>query len=172
MISDSYRAQLRAMHERRNGRWGDKGFKHADVALRLAAGGSILDYGSGMGTLRQLILQLHPDADVRNYDPGIPEDSAMPVPADVVICTDVLEHIEPDHLDEVLQHIFSLARRAIYLQIALFPAKKTLPDGRNAHLIVQPTGWWLPRVTQAANGSWAWKVDGGKKHLMMEGTRR
>ncbi len=28
------------------------------------------------------------------------------------------------------------------------PAVKTLPDGRNAHIIQQPSSWWLPRMCQ------------------------
>jgi hypothetical protein len=32
--------------------------------------------------------------------------------------------------------------------IANRPAKKLLPDGRNAHLIQQPRDWWLPRLAQ------------------------
>jgi len=25
---------------------------------------------------------------------------------------------------------------------------KVLPDGRNAHLIQQPAGWWLPKILE------------------------
>jgi hypothetical protein len=32
--------------------------------------------------------------------------------------------------------------------IANRPARKTLPDGRNAHLIQQGREWWLPRLAQ------------------------
>jgi hypothetical protein len=28
------------------------------------------------------------------------------------------------------------------------PAKKILPDGRNAHLIQQPPSWWLPKFME------------------------
>jgi hypothetical protein len=27
------------------------------------------------------------------------------------------------------------------------PAGKTLPDGRNAHLIQKPSSWWLPKLS-------------------------
>jgi hypothetical protein len=110
---------------------------------------------------------------VRNYDPGIPADSALPAPADLVVCTDVLEHIEPEHLDAVLAHIFRLAQRAVFLQIALFPAKKTLPDGRNAHLIVQPANWWLDKIGKhVGRGVWRLAADAGTKHLQIKGARR
>lgn len=92
--------------------------------------------------------QLH----VRNYDPGIPADAGMPEPADLVVCTDVLEHIEPDHLDEVLAHIFGLARRKVILSWALTKAKRVLPDGRNAHLIIEPAKWWVRRIKRHSRG--------------------
>jgi len=34
-----------------------------------------------------------------------------------------------------------------FLVIATRPAAKKLADGRNAHLIVEPASWWLPRLT-------------------------
>lgn len=154
MLSDVYRAQLVEMHQAGGRPWGQKGFRHADAVLRFFEGcNTILDYGSGKGTLREKILQRRPGTDVRNYDPGVPGDDVAPGPADLVACTDVLEHIEPDHLAAVLDHIFTLAQRRIYLQIALIPAKQVLPDGRNAHLIIQPAAWWLQQFRRRG-----WKV--------------
>ncbi|HEY8016908.1 MAG TPA: hypothetical protein VIE35_13795, partial [Dongiaceae bacterium] len=56
------------------------------------------------------------------------------------------EHIEPDYLDNVLDEL-----RAITVTYGVFslhtgPAQKHLADGRNAHLIQQPSSWWLPRL--------------------------
>jgi hypothetical protein len=31
--------------------------------------------------------------------------------------------------------------------ISLVPAKKTLPDGRNAHLILQTPDWWRDKLS-------------------------
>jgi hypothetical protein len=39
-----------------------------------------------------------------------------------------------------------LAKRAVFLVVATRPAKKVLADGRNAHLIVEPASWWLPKI--------------------------
>jgi hypothetical protein len=68
------------------------------------------------------------------------------MPADVVVCNDVLEHVEPEHLDEVLKHMASLAKKAIVLTVATVPAVKTLADGRNAHLIVENARWWYTKL--------------------------
>ena len=42
---------------------------------------------------------------IYHYDPAIPEWSAPPAPRRFVACIDVLEHIEPDLLDNVLDDL-------------------------------------------------------------------
>ena len=66
----------------------------------------------------------------------------------MVACTDVLEHIEPDCLDHVLDHLCELAENVAFLVVATAPAQKTLADGRNAHLIVESARWWLPKLIE------------------------
>jgi hypothetical protein len=53
----------------------------------------------------------------------------------------VLEHIEPEYLDETLKYL-STKSKYIYHLIALSPAKLILSDGRNAHLILESKEWW------------------------------
>ncbi len=65
---------------------------------------------------------------------------------DAILYIDVLEHIEPDYLDNVLDDLQSLVQRCGFFPVHIGPAIKTLPDGRNAHLIQQPPAWWLPRL--------------------------
>ena len=59
-----------------------------------------------------------------------------------------MEHIEPDLLDNVLDHLRALVKGVGFFTIHTEPAEKVLPDGRNAHLIQQPAAWWLPRILQ------------------------
>ncbi|HET9469625.1 MAG TPA: hypothetical protein VFO24_00885, partial [Usitatibacter sp.] len=59
---------------------------------------------------------------------------------------DVLEHIEPECLDEVLDDLQRVTRKIGFFVIATREAEKTLPDGRNAHLIQEPIAWWAPRL--------------------------
>jgi 2-polyprenyl-3-methyl-5-hydroxy-6-metoxy-1,4-benzoquinol methylase len=72
----------------------------------------------------------------------------MPKPCDLVVCTDVLEHVEEDKIDSVLDHIFRLSAKSTYLVISTKPAKTILPDGRNAHLIIRPLDWWMKKITE------------------------
>ena len=63
----------------------------------------------------------------------------------MVACIDVLEHVEPQCLESVLDDLKRLTKRVGLFTVHTEPAKKTLPDGRNAHLIQQPPSWWLPK---------------------------
>lgn len=108
---------------------------------------SILDYGCGKCTLKKALDGLGLNLPAwTNYDPCIDELSADPDPADLVVCTDVLEHIEPDCLDDVFAHLHSKTIKATFLAIHIGPAKKSLPDGRNAHLIQETPLWWLNKI--------------------------
>lgn len=144
LVSDGYRQQIASLH-RDSSRWGADGAKHAAKVLQLATeigAKTILDYGCGKGRLAEAIAPVR----VQGYDPGIPEIAGMPKPCELVVCTDVLEHVEPDRLAAVLDHIGRLTAKAAYLVISTRQANATLPDGRNAHLIVQPAAWWIDQV--------------------------
>jgi hypothetical protein len=98
---------------------------------------TILDYGCGKGALAKA-LSPRP---VMEYDPAIPgKDQAQP--CDIVVCTDVLEHIEPDMVHDVIKHLAQMTRRKLLVNISTVPAKKKLPDGRNAHICLHSSIWW------------------------------
>jgi len=100
--------------------------KHTNIS-------TVIDYGCGKARAwKEYNLQrLWNLRDVQLYDPGVEQYALKPyTPRDLVICTDVLEHVEPDHIDEVLDHIQSLASRMVLLVIPTGPAAKFLPDGR------------------------------------------
>lgn len=108
----------------------------------------ILDYGAGKGTLGQTLAPMLPGValKIHHYEPAVPAWAATPQPAEMVTCIDVLEHIEPDYLNAVLDDLERLVLRFGFFTVHCGPAKKSLPDGRNAHLIQQPADWWLPQI--------------------------
>lgn len=121
--------------------YGVSGHHYADQILAMANSmqtRDILDYGCGKCTLQKAL----PFA-IQNYDPFIPEFSRGPKPADIVVCTDVMEHVEDHCILNVLYDIAQLTRKAAFFQIATTPAKKILPDGRNAHISLHDLNWWL-----------------------------
>lgn len=152
LISTTYIAQQRALHARPNG-YGGKGGKWAPAVAALVTdfgATSVLDYGCGQGGLtRALLPMISSHVRLEEYDPAITGKDDLPSCADVVTCTDVLEHIEPERLSNVLAHLHLLARQAVFFVIALDPANKTLNDGRNAHLILESPAWWECHVTAA-----------------------
>jgi len=102
---------------------------------------TVLDYGSGKGSLKEVMGEI-----VKNYDPAIPEYSSLPDPADLVVCLDVMEHIEPPFVDNVLDHIKSLTLKAAYFIIVFHESKDILPDGRNAHVCIEDHKWWEEKL--------------------------
>ncbi len=126
--------------------FGSGSWRHTEALLEFkkeTSSETVLDYGCGKGMLRKALQ--NPEW-FTEYDPAIGGKNGKPEPADLVICTDVLEHIEPELLDNVLEDLARCARRAAYVTVATRPAKKFLADGRNAHLIIQDREWWLERL--------------------------
>lgn len=151
LISDEYRAQQKHLHETTE--YGTMAQHYGPLISQIVEKLEIthlLDYGCGrrMGLLKTL--KVKHKLTYQGYDPGagVPELASDPVPAQLVCCIDVLEHIEPDCLDNVLDHLAALTEVTIFLSIHTGPAMKTLPDGRNAHLTQQPIEWWLPKLWQ------------------------
>lgn len=105
----------------------------------------LLDYGCGGQTNLAKHLKVSRKLMYQAYDPGVPRFSKPPVPAQMVTCIDVLEHIEPDLIDNVLDDLKRLTEGILFATVCTVPALKTLSDGRNAHLIQQPMPWWLPK---------------------------
>lgn len=125
-----------AMHEQE---YGVSGWKWADDIMCLAnaiGAENILDYGAGRGTLAKEIGQ---DIKAQNYDPVT--FPCNPDPADIVVCTDVLEQIDLESLDPCLDHIKSLARKAVFIVIPKHPKRKA----ENA--IRAGEDWWLERLS-------------------------
>jgi 2-polyprenyl-3-methyl-5-hydroxy-6-metoxy-1,4-benzoquinol methylase len=145
LISERYR-QLNAELHAAMPSFGGSGAQRADAVSKLWTrinGGTVLDYGSGKGSLKQAL-----GFPIAEYDPAVPEHATEPSAADLVVCSDVLEHIEPEFLDSVLDHLQQLTRKVGYFVIATRKAHKQLPDGRNAHLIVEPSKWWMAKLEQ------------------------
>lgn len=147
IIDKIYQDQLEQLHQ--DGKFGNgrKAYRIVKSFMQEHNPSSVLDFGCGQGGLIDVIRDLHPGIQAAGYDPGTPNFAKMPEQTfDVVISTDALEHVEPAHLAHTLKVIGSKIQRYGFFRIACYPAKKKLPDGRNAHLIVELPEWWREQI--------------------------
>lgn len=114
---------------------------------------SFLDFGAGKGLTSDTIKKEYPKIKLYTYDPAT-FPNPLPNEVDLVYSSDVLEHIEPDLIDETLQDLSSRSTRYQYHLIACHPAKKALSDGRNAHLIIEKPSWWKNKIEKIQG----WKI--------------
>src|SRR5437899_636723 len=139
-ITPEYEVLQKQLHATRPD-YGMSGHRFAEPILDYAKKlntRDILDYGCGKASLQKSI-----PFPIQNYDPCMEEYSRRPDPATIVVCTDMLEHVEIDCLPDVLADLAALTKQLLFLNVACRPAKKFLADGRNAHLIQQNPNWWL-----------------------------
>lgn len=151
-MSEGYRKLQEKLHDDHAG-YGTSGRNHASRVFMAGAQivrkfgkCDILDYGCGKETLRLAVEEAFPPIEgmrILGYDPGRPGFDAEPSKAQVVVCTDVMEHIEPECVDAVLRHICELTEHVAIINVSLVPAVKTLADGRNAHICLKPKEWWI-----------------------------
>lgn len=148
VISKEYLEMQKQLHLNPN--YGVASISFAPTVAKLIQNNSfqtLTDYGSGKNRLALALKQLGLNLPIyQPYDPAFPEYGPAKR-ADLVCCIDVLEHIEPDKIDAVLQHLHSLVLKVGFFSIHSGPAAKVLSDGRNAHLTQQPTSFWLPKIS-------------------------
>lgn len=117
--------------------------KHLDYVIDQIQPTSILDFGCGTGALVNTLKSRYLEKLIEGYDPGNSDFSNKfdDLKFDLLISTDVLEHIEPEFLDTTLNYLKQKSTHFYHL-IALAPSTVVLPDGRNAHLIIETKEWW------------------------------
>ena len=149
VITEEYRRLNIELHAR-EAVYGSTGKRWAGTVRRLIAryrATSLLDYGCGKGSLVKVLAK---DIDVQQYDPAIEAYAAEPSPADIVTCTDVLEHIEPDLLGNVLDHIRSLTNKVAFFNISTrLDRFKLMADGSNPHKIIWDATRWTATLCEA-----------------------
>ena len=106
---------------------------------------SVLDYGCGKSKLLDLIKK-NKKIKIYRYDPAIKKYSKLTKnKTDLVICTDVLQHVPLYDLDRVLKEIKS---KGIYIlfYIKCTNHKTKLPNKTYANCTVYDKKWWLEKI--------------------------
>ena len=178
LCTEEYRKQQEALHAK--GGYGVMGERYGSMVSQIVDRlqiDHVLDYGCGKNLSLTKTLKPRKPYRYQAYDIGVPEYSGDPVPAEMVCCIDMLEHSEPECLEDILDHLEELTELVLFATIHTGPAAKTLPDGRNAHLIQQPMEWWLPKIwerftiqTFQLDGPGFWVI-AQNRNLPVEGSR-
>ena len=158
MITDAYKKELLGLHYKYQ--WGTTSGKyigetlieflkfHTDIK-------TILDYGCGGGTLEDFIIDAGiTDRDWTLYDPGVPRFSDEPTGQfDLVVTTDVLEHVEEMMLNKVLTHLRSLTGRFLFNEIACSYCNVKFGSGpykgQDLHINLKVPDIWRQRLNHS-----------------------
>jgi hypothetical protein len=113
---------------------------------------TILDYGCGKAKFHSILFNNRKvpgspmGINITPYDPAVTQFSSKPTNQyDLVLCIDVMEHVQEDKVNEVLKDIFSYSNK-VFLTITCYPAMQTLPNGKNAHYTIKEPDWWKEKL--------------------------
>ena len=74
-------------------------------------------------------------------------EQPLSVHAEYGFCSDVMEHIPPAKIDQVLTNILKAARH-VFFSISTVPDSCGALIGEELHLTIQPYGWWLQKLAE------------------------
>jgi hypothetical protein len=139
------------LHKSRH--YGDTGFDYVDDVLSFihdTSSKTILDFGSGTGSLAKSLY--HKNIAVDEFDPCYPgKDNIVRQEYDLIITTDVLEHIYEDEISNIFEEMLALKPKFMYHAISTRTATNLLPDGSNCHKTVKNSEWWVNKITEITN---------------------
>jgi hypothetical protein len=112
---------------------------------------SIIDWGCGKARTWEIFRKYLPTlTELLLYDPAKPEYSHYPDKKyDLLICTDVLEHIPAGDIPTTLREMLGFCHAA-YFGVPTYLARNLLPDGSNPHITIKDPVWWQKRFAAAS----------------------
>lgn len=137
------------------------GTRHVEKAIKAFAmqpGSTVIDFGTGTGRAAQLFKDA--GMDVTGIDHAMNcLDSGVDIPllvcclwdlpditADVGYCTDVMEHIPDERIDDVLRGIAERCPVAFYaIDTGIDNCGKVI--GETLHVSIHPHEWWLEKLS-------------------------
>jgi len=141
-----YTNQYSAIHNSENYGVSSENFKDfISILIDDIKVNNVLDYGCGKSKLSD---ELAKKLNIKNYkyDPSIEGLDNIPVnKVDLIINTDVLEHIPEDILDNVLEKIASLSSK-VYFNIHNGIVAGFKFGEESPHCTVHPAKWWKSKL--------------------------
>lgn len=134
------------LHKTRS--YGDTGHNYcSDIIsfIKETNAASYIDFGCGTGSLRKSLLGYGFRID--EFDPAIPGKDKIPKKNyDLVITTDVLEHLYENEIDNFFEEIMMLNPKFMYHAVSTRDAIIKLPDGTSCHKCIQNSNWWKEKL--------------------------
>lgn len=147
-----YLDQCKEVHATRKTFSGRGVLKYGERLLAIAKqvdAKSALDYGCGKGNQymrdydKGFRLEEKLGFEVTKYDPAVEKFSVKPTGQyDLVWCTDVMEHIPEEDIGYIVRDLDQYALKGLFVTVGTYPAKKSLPNGENAHITQKSGDWW------------------------------
>jgi len=134
-------------------------YDELEYELDKRGSGTILDFGSGSGVhwTRKVRIPRQKESQTASeffgqrlrgfyrYDPAHPEYCVKPTGKfDIIMCTEVLEHVPLDELPELLTEMKSYLAEdgVVILTIPKGLSNNAFPDGKNLHITLMETKEW------------------------------
>ena len=146
---------------------GHREIEGAAIRMGLTSGDFVIDYGSGTGRATKWlqdhgmeVLAVDHVDNALEFDLPFVKTNLWTMGAEVPVsdhafCSDVLEHIPPEYVDEVFLRISMRTRESAYFRIATRPdVMGKMLVGEPLHLTIQPDLWWIEQAQK-----WWSKVD-------------
>lgn len=138
---------------------GERCVPEAIRRLRMGAGDTVIDFGCGTGRPALALQKAGMNVTAVDFaenclDAGVSvpfrQACLWDLPDDLVatfgFCTDVMEHIPTDRVDDVLENIAHATTGGAYFQIATRPDRMGRLIGETLHLTVREADWWADKL--------------------------
>lgn len=134
--------------------------ERAFAVMEMKKGKSLIDFGAGPARatlwfrqqgLKVTAVDFAPNAretDVKFVEACLWDMPETLKPADYGFCTDVMEHIPSEKVNDVLNGIAKRAKVGVYFRIATRPDKMGRLIGKPLHLTVQTGEWWRRKLEE------------------------
>lgn len=140
--------QYRILHQN-NSRYGDTANQYITYIVEYInkkQPKTIIDFGCGKGALKRVLKNKY-SIQIDEYDPAIPEKHIIgKTQYDLLITTDVLEHLYEDEIETFFKEILKLEPKYMFHAICTRKADNVLPNGTNAHKTIKSKNWWIEKI--------------------------
>lgn len=138
---------------------GERCVPEAIRRLRMKAGDTVIDFGCGTGRPALALQKAGMNVTAVDFAANCLDESVnipfrqaclWDLPDDLIatfgFCTDVMEHIPTDRVDDVLGNIAHATTSGVYFQIATRPDRLGRLIDQTLHLTVRDADWWAERL--------------------------